>query len=234
MMYKFGCIPDGSGFIRDAKNIEVKMKRLLWALLFAFPVFANAQGQVQEPAYPWMLTIFGGGALLCTDANSGLAAGQTASGCFGPSGYTFGASFGRGMTDTWSFELEFAYANAKETLPPAVDIPTGILYEAEFTHGRVWAGGTFFGKIARFSGGRNNIFIALGGLGAYERQTLTTPPEVFHEPSLNIGVTGGVCAGIGMNFAIAQKWSIRPELRYYLAASGLSGLRYSAGITKTF
>jgi hypothetical protein len=209
------------------------MKRLLCVLLFVFPLLAHAQGQVHETPYPWTLTIFGGGASLCTDANTNLATGALASGCFGPTGYTFGASFGRGMTDTWSFELEFAYAHATENLGQTVDIPTGILYTPQLTHGRVWAGGTFFGKLHKFSD-RSDFFIALGGVGAYERQELVVPVEVFNPGSENIGITGGVCVGAGMNLAIGENWSIRPEARYYLAASGLSGLRYTAGLTKKF
>ncbi len=194
------------------------MKKYLWLLLFLIPV----SGFAQEAVYPWQLSMFGGGAMLCDEA-----------GCFGPSGYTFGASFGRHFTDRWSFELDGAYARTTETLAPRFDTLTGRLFVPELQRSRIWGGGTFLASIAHF-GSSSDFFVALGIVGAYEQQVEKTPEGIFHAPTKNIGIKGGVSGGAGMNLWFSKSWGVRPEIRFYGCASPLSGLRYTAGLIKKF
>jgi len=194
------------------------MKKYLWLLLFLIPVSVSAQ----EAVYPWQLSAFGGGASLCDE-----------SGCFGPSGYVFGASFGRHFTDRWSFELDGAYARSTETLAPRFDTVTGTLFFPELQRSRVWGGGTFLASIGHF-GSSSDFFIALGLVGAYEQQVEKTPEGIFHAPTRNIGIKGGVCGGAGMNLWFSESWGVRPEIRFYGTASPLSGVRYTAGLIKKF
>ena len=121
-------------------------------------------------SYPWILTMFGGGAAFCDEA-----------GCFGPNGYAFGASFGRAMGDTWSFELEGTYARSDETLPARIDPLFGI-FVPELQRTRIWGGGTFMAKFARF-GDRNSMFIAISLIGGYEEQKELGPEGVFLSPT---------------------------------------------------
>lgn len=194
------------------------MKRHFWLLLILFPVLVEAQ----DSRYPWDLTLFGGGALLCDE-----------SGCFGPTGYAVGGAFGRQFTDRWAFELEGALARSTETLAPRFDIPTGILFVPEFERTRVWAGFTFLGTLARF-GETSNFFISLGLVGAFERQKEIVPEGVFGRPDRTLGLKGGVSGGAGMNLWFSENWGIRPEAKYYVVANPLSGFRYTGGIVHRF
>jgi hypothetical protein len=195
------------------------MKKALMLVVFLLPVMAYAQEQ--EGIYPWTLTMFGGGAAFCDEA-----------GCFGPSGYAFGASFGRAMGDTWSFELEGTYARADQTLPPRSDPFFGI-FTPVLERTRVWGGATFLAKIARF-GERNNMFVAISLIGAYEQQHIDAPEGVFVGPTVDVGIVGGAGGGAGVNWWISDSWGIRPEVRFYWAANDLSGMRYTAGLMKQF
>ncbi|HSP07900.1 MAG TPA: hypothetical protein VLR94_12035 [Acidobacteriota bacterium] len=195
------------------------MKKILVVLLILLPVCAFAQ---EETRYPWILTIFGGGASLCTE-----------DGCFGPRGPAFGASFGRSMTDRWSFELEGTYAWTSENELPLVDLDTGIVYTPVLDRTRVWGGGHFLGKIAKF-GDASDFFISLGAVGAFERQTEKVPEGIFATPTKDIGIKGGLAGGAGVNFWFSDNWGVRPEIRYYLVASPLSGIRYTAGLMHKF
>ncbi|HSE41102.1 MAG TPA: hypothetical protein VLH08_10100 [Acidobacteriota bacterium] len=196
------------------------MKKVLMLVLFLIPVVAHAQED--EGIYPWVLTMFGGGAAFCDE-----------DGCFGPTGFAAGASFGRAMGNTWSFELEGTYARTTQDLPPRFDIPTGIFFTPELQRTRIWGGGTFMAKIARF-GDRNNMFVSLSLIGGYEEQKEKAPEGVFVQPTRDIGIKGGAAGGAGMNFWFSDTWGLRPEVRFYLVAGDLSGLRYTAGLMKQF
>ena len=195
------------------------MKKILLALALLFPLYAFAQ---KEQPYPWILTGFGGGASLCDEA-----------GCFGPSGPAFGASFGRAMGSRWSFELEGTVAFTTETGVPRVDLGTGIVFTPEIDRTRVWGGGHF---LARVAGAEHSthFFVSLGLVGAYEQQKEIVPEGIFATPTRDIGIKGGVAGGAGMNLWFSDSWGIRPEVRYYLVAEPLSGVRYTAGIMKKF
>lgn len=195
------------------------MKRTLLILFFLVPVFASAQ---QEARYPWILTIFGGGASLCDEA-----------GCFGPSGPAFGASFGRHMSDRWSFELEGTFTTTSETLPPRVDLGSGLIFTPGLDRTRVWGGGHFLAKLASL-GSSSAFFISIGGVGGYEQQTVTAPEGIFVEPIRDIGIKGGLAGGAGMDLWFSDSWGVRPEVRYYLVAGSLSGVRYTGGLMHKF
>lgn len=195
------------------------MKKLLLVVFLLVPVFASAQ---DEQRFPWILTIFGGGASFCTDA-----------GCFGPSGYAFGASFGRGMSDRWSFELEGTYAYSTETEPARVDLATGLIFTPELARTRVYGGGHFLGRLAKL-GDESDFFISIGVVGAYEQEAENVPEGYFPLPTVHRGIVGGLAGGAGMNLWFGDSWGIRPEVRYYLCASSVSGVRYTAGILHKF
>lgn len=194
------------------------MKKVLWLLMFLFPVVLYAQS---EDTYPWHLQIFGGGATLCDDL-----------GCFGPSGLTIGGSFGRAMGDRWSFELEGGTALTSQNEPVRFDEITGTYYTAVLNRTRSWGGGVFLGKLKRFKKG--DFHIAIGFVGAVEHTSETTPPEILPAPSVNNGVKGGVSGGAGLNFWFSENWAIRPEVRFYAIAGSLSFLRYTGGIVRKF
>lgn len=194
------------------------MKKILLLLVFLFPVALFAQS---DQAFPWQLQAFGGAASLCDEI-----------GCFGATGYSFGASFGRAMGDRWSFELEGAYSKATETEPERLDLATDTFYTPELSRSRIWAGGTFFGKMKTFEKG--DFFIALGFVAGFERQNENVPIGITPLPTVNIGLKGGVSAGAGINYWFSENWGIRPEGRFYAVAGHLSGLRYSGGIIRRF
>lgn len=197
------------------------MKKI-WMLIFLFfPLLASAQ-DAQDTQYAWRLTGFGGAATLCDEA-----------GCFGPTGYTFGASFGRNMTDRWSFELEGVYAHTNQTLPARIDSVTGIIYSPTLERGRIWGGAMFFARLASI-GQSSEFFIALGVVGGYESQKEKAPEGVFVPPTRNIGINGGVAGGAGFNFWMSPNWGLRPEVRFYGVSNDLSGVRYTAGIIRKF
>lgn len=192
------------------------MKKLLWLFLFLFCVALCAQAE--ENIYPWNLNMFVGGASLCDEF-----------GCFGPTGLSVGASFGRPMGDRWSFELEGAYARTNEILSQRFDISTQTFYTPELTRGRVWGGGTFLAKMANFGSG--DFHIAIGFVAGYEQKKEKTPLGIL---ITDRGLRGGISGGAGMNYWFSESWAIRPELRYYAVADELSGLRYTVGIVKKF
>jgi len=196
------------------------MKKALLVVLFLFPVVAHAQDETGK--FPWILTMFGGGASFCDEQ-----------GCFGPSGYAFGASFGRAMGDTWSFELEGTYAKTSEDLPARVDLLTGTVFVPVLDRTRVWGGGTFLAKLARF-GDRNNFFVAISLIGAYEQQKEKGPEGFFVAPTRDIGIKGGVGGGGGLNLWFSETWGLRPEARFYAIVGDLSGMRYTVGLMKQF
>jgi hypothetical protein len=201
------------------------MKKLWILMILLFPFIANAQENMGDPpenTYAWRLTGFGGAATLCTDA-----------GCFGPTGYTFGASFGRNMTDRWSFELEGVYAHTSETLPTTIDPFTGIIYNPILDRSRIWGGAVFFARLARI-GAASEFFVAMGVVGGYEQQTEKAPEGVFVPGSVDIGIRGGVTGGAGFNFWFSENWGFRPEVRFYGVSGDLSGVRYTGGITRKF
>ena len=195
------------------------MKKLLLVVFLLLPIFAIAQ---DEERFPWILTIFGGGATFCTE-----------DGCFGPSGYAVGASFGRGMSDRWSFELEGTYAYSTETGPARVDLATGIIFSPELERTRIYGGGHFLGKLMNF-GASSDFFISIGAVGGYEQVAENVPEGFFPLPVEHIGIVGGVAGGAGLNLWFGDNWGVRPEVRYYLMASDLSGVRYTAGILHKF
>lgn len=195
------------------------MKRILLILFFLVPVFASAQ---DEGRYPWILTIFGGGASLCDDA-----------GCFGPSGLAFGGSFGRHMTERWSFELEGSFTSTNETLAPRIDLGSGLIFTPTLDRTRVWGGGHFLGKLAGF-GSSSDFFISIGVVGGYEQQVVNAPEGIFVEPTRDIGIKGGLAGGAGMNLWFSDSWGARPEVRYYLVVGSLSGVRYTVGLMHKF
>lgn len=196
------------------------MKKLLLVVIFLFPVFAFADDE--SGMYPWTLTVFGGGASLCDEA-----------GCFGPSGPVVGGSFGRHMTDRWAFELEGAVAWTTEIQPARVDGATGQIFVPELDRTRFWGGANFLATLANF-GETSDFFISMGIVGAYEGQTEIVPQGVFGTPSKSIGIVGGVAGGAGMNLWFGDSWGVRPEIRYYLTAKDLSGIRYTAGLMHKF
>lgn len=193
------------------------MKKLLWLVVFLFPVLLHAEDSV----YPWHLNMFGGLASLCDSA-----------GCFAATGPVFGASFGRAMGDRWSFELEGAYAFTNETLPQRFDELTQQVYTPELDRTRIWGGGTFLAKVKNFNSG--DFHIALGFVGGYERTEEKTPPGIFHAPTIDNGIKGGVSFGAGMNYWFSENWALRPEGRFYAVSDNLSGLRYTLGIVRKF
>src|SRR5687767_2367043 len=169
------------------------MKKYLAILLFCFPALASAQ------QYPWDLTGFAGAAMLCDEA-----------GCFGPSVYTVGGSFGRQFADRWFFELEGAYSRTEELLPTRFDIFSGQFYTPEQVRQRTWAGFAFLWSMIRF-GDASNFFLSMGLAVAYEHRYEVVPEGVF-APDRNIGLNGGVSGGAGMNLWLTEHWGIRPEL----------------------
>lgn len=194
------------------------MKKYWMLILFLFPLAAGAQ----ENSYAWRLTGFGGAASLCDEQ-----------GCFGPTGYTFGASFGRNMTERWSFELEGVYVGASETLPARIDPFTGLIYNPELDRKRIWSGAVFFARLASL-GQASELFVAMGGVVGYEQLKETAPEGVFVPPTEDIGLTGGVTGGAGFNFWLSKNWGFRPEIRFYWVADDLSGVRYTGGIIRKF
>jgi hypothetical protein len=193
----------------------MKMKRILAILIFCFPVLATAQ------QYPWDLGVFGGGASLCVE-----------SGCFGPTGYAIGGSFGRQFSDRWAFELEAAYTRSSEILPGRFDIFTGQFYVPEEVRQRTWAGFAFLGTLVGF-GDASNLFVSVGLAVAYEHKYEIVPEGVF-APDRNLGLKGGLSGGAGMNLWITENWALMPEVKFYLIAEPLSGLRYTAGLVHRF
>lgn len=193
------------------------MKKCLF--LFAFLVCVAAYGE--ESIYPWTLTLFGGGALLCDEQ-----------GCFGPSGLALGASFGRQFTPHWSFELEGTYVRANQLEAPRLDLFTGLIFVPELQRSRVWGGATFFRPVGHIGGAE--LFIALGGVGAYERTSEKVPAGVTPLPTNVLGVKGGISAGAGFNIWLTPHWGIRPEARFYAVATPLSGFRYTGGLIHKF
>jgi hypothetical protein len=194
------------------------MKKYWMLILFLFPLVAGAQ----ENNYAWRITGFGGAASLCDEQ-----------GCFGPTGYTFGASFGRNMTERWSFELEGVYAHASQTLPTRIDSFTGIIYNPVLDRARIWSGAVFFARLASF-GQANEFFLAMGGVVGYEQLKEKAPVGVFVPPTEDVGLTGGVTGGAGFNFWFSKNWGLRPEIRFYWVADNLSGVRYTGGIIRKF
>lgn len=191
--------------------------------MILFPVVVSAE----EGVYSWNLTVSVGGASLCAKQ-----------GCFGPGGLAVGAAFGRNMTDRWSFELDGAYVRTNEALAPRVDIATGVLFYPELDRTRIWGGGTFSCKLYDITS-TSHLFISLGLVGGYEQQVEKTPLGIFHAPTRDIGVKGGVSGGVGINYWFSENWGVRPEMRFYAVVGAvdegsLSGLRYSAGIVKKF
>jgi hypothetical protein len=197
------------------------MKKILLFVALFLPLAASAG---EERLYPWMLNAYGGGASFCDEA-----------GCFGPSGYTFGASFGRYFTPTLAFELEGTYAYAEQTQPARVDIGTGVIFIPTLERTRVWGGGHF---LIRLSGAHDtsHLFVSIGLIGGYEQQQEVVDPglPVFVTPTKDIGIKGGLAGGAGYNLWIGDSWGVRPEVRYYLVAGDLSGIRYTAGFLKRF
>jgi hypothetical protein len=176
----------------------------------------------QDAKYPWDLTGFAGAASLCDEL-----------GCFGGAGIAFGGSFGRQFTERWYFELEGTYVSGTETLAPRFDLRTNQIFVPELQRHRVWAGGSFFRPLLRF-GEASHLFISLGFVAAYERQTEKVPEGFLHAPTKDIGLKGGVSGGAGAIFWFSENWALRPEVKFYAVPSPLSGLRYTAGITHRF
>jgi hypothetical protein len=202
------------------------MKKYWMLMIFLFPLVAEAQenptGNSLDQPYAWRLTGFGGAASLCDEQ-----------GCFGPTGYNFGASFGRNMTNRWSFELEGTYTSATQTLAARVDPLTGIVYNPELNTGRFWGGAVFFARLATI-GKSSEFFIAMGGVVGYEQLKEKAPEGVFVPPTQHFGLTGGVTGGAGFNFWFSKNWGLRPEVRFYGVAENLSGVRYTGGIIRKF
>jgi opacity protein-like surface antigen len=194
------------------------MKKILLLLVFLFPVVLYAQS---DGVYPWQFQAFVGGASLCDQI-----------GCFGPSGLSIGGSFGRAMGDRWSFELDGAYVGTTEILATRFDEVTGTYYTPELDRTRIWGGGTFLAKMKKFSKG--DFHIAIGFVGGYERKSEVTPPGIFHFPSIDNGIKGGLSAGAGMHYWFSENWAFRPEVRFYAVVGNLSGLRYTGGIVRKF
>ncbi|HEY4491482.1 MAG TPA: hypothetical protein VI958_05745 [Acidobacteriota bacterium] len=192
------------------------MKKFLFFLFLVIPAVSQAQQQ-----YPWSLTLFGGGAALCDEQ-----------GCFGPTGWAAGGSFGRHMTDRWAFELDVAIARTNELLPPRVD-QFGNFFIPELQRTRGWGGGTFLATLGHI-GSESDFFVGLGIVGVFERREEITPPDVFHEPARNLGLKGGIAGSAGMNLWLSKNWGIRPEAKFYLTAGSLSGVRYTAGLLRKF
>ena len=175
-----------------------------------------------DERYPWDLTGFAGGATLCDEL-----------GCFGQTGLAFGGSFGRQFTERWNFELEGTYVTATETLAPRFDLRTNQIFVPELKRQRVWAGGNFIRKFLRF-GEASHLFISVGFVAAYERQTEQVPEGFLHAPTKDIGLKGGASGGAGAIFRFSENWALRPELKFYAVPSPLSGLAYTAGIQYRF
>ena len=191
------------------------MKKILAVIFFCFPLLASAQD------YPWDLTGFGGAATFCDEA-----------GCFGETGYTFGGSFGRQFTNSWAFELEGAYARTEEVLPSRFDTFTGRFYTPIEVRRRTWAGMAFLGTLVRF-GEASNLFISVGAALAYEHKDEIAPPGIF-SPDQTLGLKGGISGGAGMNLWFSESWGLRPEVKFYLIATPLSGIRYTGGLVHRF
>ena len=189
---------------------------ILLALLFV------GHSEAQTEKYPWDLTGFGGAASLCDEL-----------GCFGQTGLAFGGSFGRQFTERWYFELEGTYVSATESLAPRFDLRTGQIFVPELKRQRVWAGGNFNRRLLQL-GKASHLFISIGFVAAYERQTEEVPEGFLHAPKRDIGLKGGASGGAGAVFWFNDNWALRPEVKFYAVPSPLSGLRYSAGITHRF
>jgi hypothetical protein len=144
-----------------------------------------------------------------------------------------GGSFGRQFTERWDFELEGTYVSATETLAPRFDLRTGQIFVPELQRQRVWAGGNFMRSLLRF-GEASHLFISIGFVAAYERQTEKVPEGFLHAPTRDIGLKGGASGGAGAIIWFAENWAFRPEFRFYAVPSPLSGMRYTAGITHRF
>jgi len=196
------------------------MKKILFvAVLCLFASLVSAEGG----RYPWVLTGYGGGANSCI-ANEG---------CMEIVGPAVGASFGRQMSDRWSFELDGFWTSGSRILPATVDPYTGIIYSPEDKRTRIYGGAMFLCRIAQLTS-TMDMFIVLGGVGGYERQEWITPPEVFHGPPIDNGIKGGFAAGAGFNWWFSENWGLRPEFRLYPVFDNLTGFRYTAGIMHKF
>jgi hypothetical protein len=191
------------------------MKKIFALVLFCFPLVLSAQ------EYPWDLTGFGGMAVLCDE-----------SGCFGPDGFAAGGSFGRQFTESWAFELEAAYVRTSEVLPSRFDLFSGQFYTPEQIRRRTWGGFAFLRTLARM-GEASNLFVSLGLAVAYEHRYEIVPEGVF-APDRSLGLKGGISGGAGMNLWFSESWGIRPEVKFYLIATPLSGIRYTGGLMHRF
>jgi hypothetical protein len=189
---------------------------LFWLFLTSGEVIGK------QAQYPWELTGFAGVASLCDEL-----------GCFGQTGFAFGGSFGRQFTERWDFELEGTYVSATESLAPRFDLRTNQIFVPQLQRQRVWAGGSFLRQFLRF-GEASHLFLSIGFVTAYERQTEKVPEGFLHAPKRDIGLKGGVSAGAGAIFWFSDNWALRPEMKFYAVPSPLSGLRYTGGIAHRF
>jgi len=194
------------------------MRKFLLLAILIFPVIASAEN---PEGYRWDLTVFGGGALFCDEA-----------GCFGPSGWAAGGSFGRQFAKIVSFEIDGTYAQTSQILPSRIDLFTGQFYTPELDRMRFYTGLTFLVTVAQF-GSQSNFFVAIGGALAYEKQDFIVPEGIFQLDE-TLGLKGGLSGGAGMNLWFTENWGLRPEVRFYWIASPLSGLRYTGGIVHRF
>jgi hypothetical protein len=130
------------------------------------------------------------------------------------------------------FELEGAYVRTSEVLPSRFDIFSGQFYTPEQLRRRTWGGFAFLRTLARM-GEASNVFVSIGLAVAYEHRYEIVPGGVF-APDRSLGLKGGISGGGGLNLWITENWAIRPEVKFYLIATPLSGLRYTGGLVHRF
>lgn len=200
-------------------NTRLLPSLIVFAICCCFFFAAPASAQ----RYPWVLTVYGGGANPCISDE----------GCFTLSTPALGGSFGRAMSKNWRFELDGFWTRGTQDLGLHYDATTGTLYDLTMKRTRTYGGIMFLGTVGQLTS-KMDLFLAFGAVGAVERQQEQAPAGIFHAPSKNIGVKGGLAGGVGLNWWFSQNWGVRPEARFYAVVNGLSTLRYTAGIMRKF
>ena len=74
--------------------------------------------------------------------------------------------------------MEGTYARTDETLPARIDALTGGIFRSRASANPNLGWRNIPGKIARF-GDRNNLFVAMSLIGAYEQQKEVAPEGIF-------------------------------------------------------
>ena len=192
--------------------------RILVLILFCFPLLLEAQSNSK----PWLLNLFVGGVSFC-DLN----------GCFGPSGVTYGGTFGRSINRRLGVEGEFTFACTWENLELLTNPTTGQVFYSELERERFWTGGSLIIRLSNPEA-KSHLFASIGGVASRERQKEVPPEGIVAPPIFTSDIKFGLATGIGYNWFFTENWGIRPEARFYIVQDDLSALRYAGGLIRRF